>query len=166
MEREVSFSSLSSQWIWRGMLSQWETLSSRFAFLRKLHKSEASSLLPDPIIPNKTQHRAPMQMKAFRLYERGQTEADTRKTDNEGADGSCSHCWQAAGALFGQSCRINDHHIPAGTQGAAKEKTKVSPAKMLIRLWVEGYKSHNSICEKVYLMKKEIGAWECTLYVS
>lgn len=77
-----------------------------------------------------------MQMRTFRLCELGQTEADTRKTDNEGADGSRSHCWQAVGALFGQSCRINDHRIPAGMQGAAKEKTKVSPAKMLICPWV------------------------------
>lgn len=136
----VIFLALSSQRIRGGMLCQRETLSSHFAFLRKLHKSKASSPLPDPIIPSKTQLRAPMQMRAFRLCERRQTEADTRKTDNEGANGSGSHCWQAAGVLFGQSCRINDHRIPAGTQGAAKEKTKVSSAKMLIRPWVEGYK--------------------------
>ncbi|GAA6110440.1 uncharacterized [Tachysurus ichikawai] len=139
------FSALSSRQNWGGMLGLWGTLSSHFAFLRKLHKSEASSPLPDPIMPSKTRLRAPMQMRAFRLCEREQTEADTRKTDNEGADGSRSRCWQAAGALFGQSCRINDHRIPAGTQGAAKEKTKVSPAKMLIHPWVEGYKSFNSM---------------------
>lgn len=141
----VIFSALSNRWIWGGMLFQWGTLSSHFAFLRKLHKSEASSPLPDPIMPSKTRLRAPMQMRAFRLCECRQPEADTRKTDNEGADGSRSHCWQAAGTVIGQSCRINDHRIPAGTQGAAKEKTKVSPAKMLIHPWVEGYKSFNSM---------------------
>lgn len=125
----VIFSALSNRWIWGGMLCQWGTLSSHFAFLRKLHKSKASSPLPDPIMPSKTRLRAPMQMRAFRLCECRQPEADTRKTDNEGADGSRSHCWQAARTVIGQSCRINDHHIPAGTQGAAKEKNKSEPCK-------------------------------------
>lgn len=166
MERRLIFSTLSCRWIWGGMLCWWGTLSSHFAFLRKLHKSEASSPLPDPIIPSKTQLRAPMQMRAFRLCERRQTEADTTKTDNEGADGSLSHCWQAAGALFGQSRRINDHHIPAGTQGAAKEKTKVSPSKMLIRPWVEGYKSLNNVRNISIAEMREMGAGECILYVA
>lgn len=151
----VIFPALSSRRIWGGMLCQRGTLSSHFAFLRKLHKSKASSPLPDPIIPSKTQLRAPMQMRAFRLCERRQTEADTRKTDNEGANGSGSHCWQAAGVLFGQSCRINDHRIPPGTQGAAKEKTKVSSAKMLIRPWVEGYKPFSRMWEIILYLRWE-----------